>query len=313
MNASTTRALLRSRCIDSSPQGPNVPQVAPSFRAGKRLGWRCHGLRGRSGDGAAHGLRGRSGARPPMTKDEPDESLASLGEFAVIDRLVSGRDQPAAVVLGPGEDVMALSDGMWQEALTMGAGIVGGDLVSAPQWVISVTALGELGGRAPVLLSGASQGDTVAVVGELGWSAAGLALWDKGIEEFPELRRRHLVPRVPYGAGRLAADAGATAMTDVSDGLLADLAHIADASGVGINVVRDALSDDHRALRDAAAAASADAWAWVLGGGEDHPLVATFAGAVPAGWRRIGTVVDGPPRVLVDGAGWQGNPGWKSF
>jgi len=318
-----------------------------------------------------------------MTKDEPDESLASLGEFAVIDRLVSGRDQPAAVVLGPGddaavvrandgrtvvstdmlvegrhfrldwstprevgrkaiaanaadieamgaaatafvvafgapgdtaaEDVMALSDGMWQEALSMGAGIVGGDLVSAPQWVISVTALGELGGRAPVLLSGASQGDTVAVVGELGWSAAGLALWDKGIEEFPELRRRHLVPRVPYGAGRLAADAGATAMTDVSDGLLADLAHIADASGVGIDVARDALSDDHRALRDAAAAASADAWAWVLGGGEDHPLVATFAGAVPAGWRRIGTVVDGPPRVLVDGAGWQGNPGWKSF
>src|SRR6478609_3319478 len=107
MNASTTRALLRSRCIDSSPQGPNVPQVAPSFRAGKRLGWRCHGLRGRSGDEAAHDLRARSGdeaahdlrarsgdeaahdlrarsgAGSRMTKDEPAESLASLGEFAV--------------------------------------------------------------------------------------------------------------------------------------------------------------------------------------------------------------------------------------
>src|SRR6476660_4522189 len=102
MNASTTRALLRSRCIDSSPQGPNVPQVAPSFRAGKRVGWRCHGLRGRSGDEAAHDLRAisgdeaahdlraRSGAGSRMTNDEPAESLASLGEFAVIDRLVSG-------------------------------------------------------------------------------------------------------------------------------------------------------------------------------------------------------------------------------
>ena len=55
------------------------------------------------------------------------------------------------------------------------------------------------------------------------------------------------------------------------------------------------------------------AWAWVLGGGEDHALVATFSGTPPQGWRVIGTVIDGPPRVLVDGDEWHGSPGWQSF
>ncbi len=121
------------------------------------------------------------------------------------------------------------------------------------------------------------------------------------------------MPAVRYGQGRVAADAGATAMTDVSDGLIADLGHVAQASGVGIDVSTVALSVDYDALAGAAAATGADAWAWVLGGGEDHALVAAFPGQPPDGWRAIGRVHDGPPRVLVDGAHWQGNPGWQSF
>ena len=74
-----------------------------------------------------------------------------------------------------------------------------------------------------------------------------------------------------------------------------------------------ALAADRDAVAAAAAAAGADAWAWVLGGGEDHALVATFPGTPPRGWRAIGTVLDGPPRVLVDGDEWHGNPGWQSF
>jgi thiamine-monophosphate kinase len=217
----------------------------------------------------------------------------------------------------PGDTATAqaleLTDGMWQEARRFGAGIVGGDLVSAPQWVISVTALGDLAGRAPVRLDGAGVGDAVAVVGNLGPSAAGYSVLHNAIRGHDGVRLLHLTPEVPYGQGRAAADAGATAMTDVSDGLLADLGHVADASGVGIDVSRAALAADHDALADAAAATAQDAWAWVLGGGEDHALVATFAGAVPGGWRRIGVVVDGPPRVLVDGAPWHGNAGWQSF
>jgi thiamine-monophosphate kinase len=213
----------------------------------------------------------------------------------------------------PTAQALELADGMWHEARLLGAGIVGGDLVSAPQWVISVTVLGDLGGREPVRRSGARQGDTVAVCGELGRSAAGYALVLNGVQAFEALRRRHLVPEPPYGQGRVAADAGATSMTDVSDGLMADLGHIARASGVGIDLSRDALGVDHDALASAATALVMDPWLWVLAGGEDHALVATFPGPPPAAWRVIGQVLDGPPRVLIDGEPWHGDSGWQSF
>lgn len=318
-----------------------------------------------------------------MESDEPKKTLAELGEFAVIDKMVRDREQPPVALVGPGDDAavvlsadgrsvvstdmlvegrhfrldwstprdigrkaiaqnaadieamgatptafvvafgapgdtpaddaIALSDGMWEEARRFGAGIVGGDLVAAPQWVISVTVLGDLSFRAPVLLDGARPGDTVAVIGDLGRSVAGYWLLHNGIPGHDVFRRLHLTPEVPYGQGRVAAEWGATAMTDVSDGLLADLGHVAEASGVGIDVSTEALAADHAALGATAAATKQDAWAWVLGGGEDHALVATFPAELPDGWRRIGVVVDGPARVLVDGSSWSGNPGWQSF
>jgi thiamine-monophosphate kinase len=207
----------------------------------------------------------------------------------------------------------ALADGMWDEAGRIGAGIVGGDLVSCPQWVLSVTVLGQLDGRAPVLRSGAKAGSTIAVAGELGRSAAGYALLHKGTDGFNDLKRRHLVPQPPYGQGVVAAAAGAQAMIDVSDGLVADLRHVAQASGVTIDLSTAALAADHAALTAAAAAVGADPWPWVLGGGEDHALVASFGGPVPAGWRTIGRVSDGPACVLVDGEEWRGYAGWQSF
>lgn len=213
----------------------------------------------------------------------------------------------------PAAQVSALADGMWAEAGQLGAGIVGGDLVDCAQWVVSVTVLGDLAGRAPVLRSGARPGGVLAMTGQLGRSAAGYALWRNGVHGFDELRRRHLVPEPPYGQGVVAAEAGALAMTDISDGLVADVRHIAEASGVTIEVSTAALSADHQALTSAAAAVGADPWSWVLGGGEDHVLVAVFPDSVPAGWRAIGRVLDGPARVLVDGAEWGGYAGWQSF
>jgi thiamine-monophosphate kinase len=228
--------------------------------------------------------------------------------------------RPTAFVVGFGAPAdtaaaaaVGLSDGMWSEASKFGAGIVGGDLVAAPQWVISVTVLGDLAGRSPVLLSGARPGDSVAVIGDLGWSAAGYALWDRGIDSFNELRGRHLVPAVCYGQGAVAAAAGATAMTDVSDGLIADLGHLARASGVAVDLSSAALSADAQALASAAQAVGADAFDWVLGGGEDHVLVATFGGMPPPGWRVIGEVTAGAPAVTVDSAPWHGVGGWESF
>jgi thiamine-monophosphate kinase len=213
----------------------------------------------------------------------------------------------------PASQLSQLADGMWDEARPLGAGIVGGDLVGCPQLVISVTVLGDLAGRAAVTRSGAKPGSVVAACGDLGRSAAGYWLLHKGIPGFDPLKSRHLVPRPPYRQGAVAAHAGAEAMTDVSDGLIGDLGHIAGASGVGIDLSTASLVADYEALVDAAAASDGDPWAWVLTGGEDNALVAMFPGAVPAGWRIIGKVCDGPPRVLVDGHEWNGYAGWQSF
>lgn len=102
-------------------------------------------------------------------------------------------------------------------------------------------------------------------------------------------------------------------MTDVSDGLLADLGHVARASDVGIEVATDGLVADRDAVGAAAEALGVNPLNWVLAGGEDHALVATFPGALPDGWRSIGRVVEGPAEVLVDGERWHGDTGWVSY
>ncbi|MGV0813974.1 thiamine-phosphate kinase [Mycolicibacterium boenickei] len=247
-----------------------------------------------------------------------DIGRKAIAQNAADIEAMGGRATAFVVAFGAPADTSVtaaaeLSDGLWDEARRLGASIAGGDLVSAPLWVISVTVLGDLGGREPVRRSGARAGETVAVSGDLGRSAAGYALLRRGVDGFGELRQRHLTPQPPYGQGAVAADAGATAMTDVSDGLLADLGHIATASGVGIDVDSSRLDADRLAVADAAAAVGDNPWDWVLGGGEDHALVATFPGALPPGWRAIGRVLDGPATVLVDGATWTGNAGWQSF
>ena len=213
----------------------------------------------------------------------------------------------------PAAAAVELSDGLWQEASAAGGAVVGGDLVAAAQWVVAVTALGDLGGAAPVLLDGARPGSVIAVSGALGRSGAGLAVRRNGIGGFDDLVAAHRVPAVPYGQGPVAAAAGAQAMTDVSDGLLADLGHIADASGAILDVHTAALRPDVEGIAAAAGAAGADPWPLVLAGGEDHALVACFPGPPPPGWRVIGAVRAGAAAVLVDGEPWTGPTGWQSF
>ena len=81
----------------------------------------------------------------------------------------------------------------------------------------------------------------------------------------------------------------------------------------GFDLARDALGSHHDTLSAAASAMSMDPWVWVLAGGEDHALVATFPGEPPAGWTTIGRVLDSSPRVLLDGEQWHGDTGWQSF
>jgi thiamine-monophosphate kinase len=227
---------------------------------------------------------------------------------------VIGLGAPAST---PADRAVELADGMWAEAGRAGAPIIGGDLVASPHWVVSVTVFGDLDGKPPVTRAGARPGAVVAVVGDLGVSAAGYAMLAAGVDDFDEFRDRHRTPVPPYGQGEVAARAGATAMTDTSDGLMADLGHIAQMSGVDIDLSAAALRSEWEILWPAADEVGVDPRSWVLGGGEDHALVACFPADVPPGWRVIGVVRDpgapGAPRVLLDGQDWSGAAGWESF
>ncbi len=195
--------------------------------------------------------------------------------------------------------------------------VAGGDLSSAPAGMVlvSVTALGDLRGRQAVLRSGARPGDTLAVCGTLGRSAAGFRRLRGGVDDpreagpgTRECLAHHLRPTVPLAAGPQAADAGATAMLDLSDGLLRDATRIAKASGVRLALSHAALYEDVEALTDVVGEEALDC---VLSGGEEHSLLATFPGTVPDGWRTIG-VVEAGTGVTLDGVP-QGARGWDHF
>ncbi len=202
--------------------------------------------------------------------------------------------------------------GFAAECDLVGASVVGGDLTRADQIVIAVTVLGGCT-QSPVLRSGARPGDVLALHGRQGWSAGGLAVLGRGFRSPRVLVDAYRRPEPPYDAGRVAAEAGATAMIDVSDGLLADAGHIAERSGVAIDVHAGAF-DIPEPLLAVGAALGAEPLSFILGGGEDHSLLATYtdAGSVPDGWAVVGAVGEGSG-VTVDGAAYEGPTGWTHF
>ncbi len=251
-----------------------------------------------------------------------DVAAMGAAPTALVVAIAAPTDTPVATLEG-------IADGLREACAKMapGCGVVGGDLSVSQTLTIAVTAFGDLEGRAPVTRSGARVGDVVAIAGELGRAGAGLALLFAGAVDgtgeadaraAATLRHEHpleitaqLAPTPPIAAGRLAAEAGATAMLDVSDALALDAARIAAASGVGIDFDEAALGPHPLAA---------------LAGGEDHALLATFpdASCIPEQFRVIGRVTvpaegqAGTPataRVTVDGvaadtAGWDPYRGW---
>ncbi len=245
--------------------------------------------------------------------------IAAMG--AVPTALLVGLAAPGDLPVAWAEDMAA---GLAEECSRAGATVAGGDLSGAPLIMLAVTALGDLAGRAPVTRSGARPGDLVAVSGALGHSAAGLALLQAGLAEPAGLVAAHRWPHPDYAAGPEAAQLGATSMIDVSDGLLQDLGHLAGQSGVRIDLASAQLPVSN-ALRAAAdALAKQDPLDWVLAGGEDHALVATFPpetrltgrwsvmGRVGAGQARPGQADDGPG-VWVDSRRSERLSGWNHF
>ncbi|MGH3474116.1 MAG: thiamine-phosphate kinase [Aeromicrobium sp.] len=213
----------------------------------------------------------------------------------------------------PASWVLDLAEGFEAECALVGAHVVGGDVTAADQIVIAVTAMGDA--ARPVRRDGAAPGDVVAFAGTLGLAGAGFAALSRGFRSPKAAVDAHRVPHPPYSAGPQAADAGATSMVDVSDGLLADLGHIALASGVVVDLETDAFTIPE-AVSTVADALGTDPIRFVLSGGDDYALVATFSAAtdLPDGWTRIGTVSDGDhPGVLVDGSTYDGPTGHKHF
>ncbi|MDP9737308.1 thiamine-monophosphate kinase [Flavobacterium sp. 260] len=225
--------------------------------------------------------------------------------------LAAPQETPVAVLESFADGVRAAVD-----ALSPGCGVVGGDLSTSAVFTVSVTAFGDLGGRAPVLRSGARPGDVLAVSGELGRAARGLArLFRDGVDAHGEPSRSATVasgadtdpdvdrqrrPVPPIADGLLAATAGATAMLDLSDGLAIDAGRLARASRVTLDL-------------DADGVAGADDLA--LHGGEDHGLLATFPPgvALPGGFRRIGAVVARGGADLVRAGEPVPTTGWDPY
>jgi thiamine-monophosphate kinase len=209
--------------------------------------------------------------------------------------------------------VEQLTGGLRAEAEAVGCSIVGGDTVAGPVVVISVTALGSVDGPA-LTRSGAQPGDVLAVSGRLGHAAAGLDVLRRGFRSPRALVDAHRCPQPPYDDGPVAARRGATAMIDISDGLLADVGHLARASGVGVAIDADAVGVDDE-LTAMGRGLGVDPRSWVLTGGEDHALAATFPAAVtlPSGFRAIGAVTDGSG-VTVTGVELAGqSAGYEHF
>jgi thiamine-monophosphate kinase len=161
-------------------------------------------------------------------------------------------------------DVMA---GVAEAAEASGCPVVGGDVSTAAQLVVTVTVMGSTDGEVPVTRTGARPGDVVLVTGPCGRSAAGLRLLragtDSGEMALAEAYRR---PVARLEAGVVVRQAGGHAMIDVSDGLSLDLHRLADASEVGFRLTEVPVADG-ATLEEA------------LGGGEDYELVLTVAAA----------------------------------
>lgn len=216
--------------------------------------------------------------------------------------------------------VSELSKGIHQRLKAYGGELVGGDITDSDTLVISFTAIGQLGGNLPPLyLNQVRPGQHLIASGDIGASAAGLALLQRMPRAdipaiFEPLIQAHCATTVPPGRGFVARAAGVTAMTDNSDGLIADIHTLARRSRVAIDLFPHAL-EPSPLIAQAAAYLGDDPWQYVLTGGEDHTLLASTYQPAPTGFRVIGTVSKShcEPAVTVGGKTPAYTHGWTSF
>jgi len=222
----------------------------------------------------------------------PLEAIGRRALAAALSDLAAMGAEPgeAYIVLGVPEDLdeagcLELLEGAEALAGRTGTALVGGDISRSAVLFVAMTVVGHApGAESLVSRGGANAGDVVAVTGELGGAAAALRLLEgSGASGVPDdlalaLRARQLDPQPRLPEGRALAASGATAMIDISDGLGADAGHIADESGVRLEI--DLATIPLQAgVREVAMAAGEDTLELAAGGGEDYELLC----CLPAG------------------------------
>jgi thiamine-monophosphate kinase len=217
------------------------------------------------------------------------------------------------------ETALRCSQGVLEACERFGVYPLGGDTTRADALTVDVAILGELATQ-PVLRSGARPGDLLAITGELGASAAGLLALEKGMTGPERLIRRCLRPVPRLGAGRVAANLGATAMIDLSDGLASDVRHLCDQSGVGCIVDLDLLpiKDDARELAESL---ERDPEILAATGGEDYellicapgPVLDALANSVEVPLALIGEITQSAVVFERENKPVEGLSGWNHF
>lgn len=198
---------------------------------------------------------------------------------------MGGRPTSALISIGLSvdtsvEEVDSIFDGIKEAARGYGISIIGGDTCrTSSGLLLSIALLGEVEEGLMIMRSGARIGDSIFVTGTLGDSAMGLEIL-KTRPQTPDSRlrtliERHLLPRPRIGEGRIIAEnKWATSMIDISDGLLSDLNHICDESGVGATIYQNRIPLSEE-LKQIAAEMKIDPLLYALRGGEDYELLFT--------------------------------------
>jgi thiamine-monophosphate kinase len=211
------------------------------------------------------------------------------------------------------ESFDAIFRGMRDQMAEFSASIVGGNLARGDKLVVDVFLLGKADPARILTRAGAAPGDVIYLTGELGASAAGLALLSHSDAPPPagltRLVEAHLQPTPRVREGVAIARSGlASAMIDISDGLAADLRHICEASRVGAEV-QQAEVPCAEGIETVARMYGTDPWHYALFGGEDYELLFTVradaAERVADLAKRLGTPVHRIGTILPPERGMQ--------
>ena len=210
------------------------------------------------------------------------------------------------------EVITELAQGIRSVADKFEVSVIGGDLSKSEKMSLSITALGEMA-KDPITRSGASAGDLIYLSALPGLSAAGLAILERGLDRPKYVVQAHLNPKLVAPMKLIEV---ASAMSDISDGLVSDARNIARASKVDLNFDTNALeaSPDFKDLAELATELGVDVYDWILSGGEDHFFIAT----VPEKYAdknlglQVGKVVAGSGLIMIDGEQTQ-RAGYQHF